>query len=57
MEKYPLTQTQLGIYFDWLKFPDSTIYNIPCLYRLGAQVGMEKLNTLVPVTFNTFNNL
>ena len=45
MEKYPLTQTQLGIYFDWLKFPDSTIYNIPCLYRLGAQVDMEKLKS------------
>ncbi|MBR1635504.1 MAG: amino acid adenylation domain-containing protein [Lachnospiraceae bacterium] len=43
MEIYPLTQTQLGIYFDCLKYPDSTIYNIPCLYRLSAQVDMERL--------------
>ena len=43
MEIYTLTQTQLGIYFDCLKYPDSTIYNIPCLYRLSAQVDMERL--------------
>ena len=43
METYPLTQTQLGIYFDCLKYPGSTIYNIPCLYRLGAEVDMERL--------------
>ncbi|WP_294213093.1 amino acid adenylation domain-containing protein [Pseudobutyrivibrio sp.] len=43
MERYPLTQTQLGIYFDWLKFPDSTIYNIPCLYELDTEVDMQRL--------------
>ena len=42
-ETYPLTQTQLGIYFDCLKFPGSTIYNIPCLYRLGTEVDLERL--------------
>ena len=40
---YPLTQTQNGIFVECVANPNTTIYNIPYLYRLGENVDVAKL--------------
>ncbi|MBQ6131554.1 MAG: amino acid adenylation domain-containing protein, partial [Selenomonadaceae bacterium] len=44
---YPLTQTQNGIFVESVANPNSTIYNLPNLYRLGKNVDVEKLQAAV----------
>lgn len=45
MEDYPLTQTQLGILTETNLHPDTTIYNIPLLFKLSDKLNIEKLKT------------
>ena len=40
---YPLTQTQAGILAEALAHPDTTVYNIPSLYRLPDGIDPERL--------------
>lgn len=44
---YPLMSTQSGVYFESLRYPDSTIYNIPCIYRLDDSIDMELLSNAI----------
>jgi hypothetical protein len=44
---YPLSQTQAGIFVECLRFPDTTVYNIPYLYRLDEGVDMGRLKEAV----------
>lgn len=47
---YPLTQTQEGIFVECMAHPDSTIYNIPILLKLGDHVDVERLVTAIQQT-------
>ncbi|MCI9174037.1 MAG: amino acid adenylation domain-containing protein [Lachnospiraceae bacterium] len=47
---YPLTQTQNGIFVECAANLDSTIYNIPFLFRLGEQVDLHRLKQAVEQT-------
>ncbi len=47
---YPLTQTQEGIFVECMAHPDSTIYNIPILLKLGRKVNVERLTTAIQQT-------
>jgi aryl carrier-like protein len=38
LKEYPLSMTQTGIYIECMRYPGSTTYNIPELYKLGAGV-------------------
>jgi len=49
---YPLTQTQNGIFVESVANPNSTIYNIPNLYRLGKNVDVEKLQQAIKATID-----
>lgn len=49
-EKYPLTQTQNGIFVECAANPGSTIYNIPFLFRLGENVDLERLKAALEKT-------
>ena len=42
---YPLTQTQAGILTESLLQPDTTIYNIPMLYRISEKVDLQRLKS------------
>lgn len=42
-EDYPLTQTQLGVYYDAVKHPEDMAYNIPAMLRFPRQVSGETL--------------
>jgi len=42
-DRYPLTQTQMGIYAECMMTPSSTAYNIPFAYKLPKSVGAQRL--------------
>ena len=44
---YPLTQTQTGILVESLAHPDTTIYNVPSLYRISERLDTEKLKLAI----------
>lgn len=49
---YPLTQTQNGIFVECAANPDSTMYNIPYLFKLGGGVDTDRLKAAVENTIN-----
>ncbi len=49
-EAYPLTQTQNGIFVECAANPESTIYNIPFLFRLGSGVDLPRLKKALEET-------
>ena len=49
---YPITQTQNGIFVECAANPDSTIYNIPYLFRLSNKVNTDRLKRAVESTIN-----
>ncbi len=42
-ERYPLTQTQLGIYVECMMNPESVFYNLPGSFSFDASMDAEKL--------------
>ncbi len=42
---YPLTQNQLGVYFDCAKNPEKLTYNLPKCTRFGNDIDPERLKT------------
>lgn len=46
-EKYPLTQTQTGIYLECQRVGPSDIYNIPMMLRLPSSLNVERLKAAV----------
>lgn len=41
--RYPLSETQLGFYYAWLRNPDSTEYNVPYMYKFSKNINADKL--------------
>ena len=41
----PLTKTQLGIYIECLNNPESTLYNLPFIAKLGEGIDTDRLET------------
>ncbi len=42
-DRYPLTQTQMGIYVECMKHPEATFYNLPGVFPLSRDTDTEKL--------------
>ncbi len=51
-DEYAVTQTQEGIFFETTSHPDSTIYNIPTLLRLGDGIDLSKLKSAIAAAVN-----
>ncbi len=49
---YPLTQSQMGIYFDCVKNPEKLIYNIPKCVHLGKGIDQDRLRDAIIETVN-----
>ncbi|MGB9977985.1 amino acid adenylation domain-containing protein [Methanobacterium sp.] len=49
---YPLTQSQMGVYFDCVKNPEKLIYNIPKCIHLGKDIDPDRLRDAVIETVN-----
>ncbi len=43
----PLTKTQMGIYAECISNPESTLYNLPFLAKLGEEIDIYKLKTAI----------
>ncbi|OUM64955.1 hypothetical protein PIROE2DRAFT_8098, partial [Piromyces sp. E2] len=41
--EFPITSQQLGVYIDSIKYPDSTIYNMPVSYKFKKNVSISKV--------------
>ena len=52
LSDYPITQTQNGIFVECAANPDSTIYNIPYLFKLSDKVDTDRLKKAVESTIN-----
>ena len=46
-EFYPLTQAQSGILVESLSHPDTTVYNVPFLYRLSGKLDLVRLKKAI----------
>ncbi|MBQ7599738.1 MAG: amino acid adenylation domain-containing protein [Clostridia bacterium] len=42
---YPLSSAQMGVYVECLANPDSTVYNVPFIFRLHPGVDLKKLKS------------
>lgn len=49
---YPITQTQMGIYVECAMNPNSVLYNIPVLLKLGNSVDLPRLAEAVKMAVN-----
>ncbi|MCQ2121486.1 MAG: amino acid adenylation domain-containing protein [Fibrobacter sp.] len=49
---YPVSRTQMGIFIESQAHPDTTIYNIPHLLKLGASVDISRLEKALVATVN-----
>ena len=54
---YPLSQNQLGVYFESIKYPDKLIYNTTSTVDLGADIDVEKLKSSIVNLVNKYTYL
>ena len=52
LSDYPITQTQNGIFVECVARPDSTVYNIPFLFKLSDTVDTQKLRDAAEAMIN-----
>lgn len=43
MKRYPLTRSQMGVFAECMKMPDTSGYNLPYIARLPDSVDMSRL--------------
>ncbi len=56
-DKYPLTQTQMGIYVECIMNPDSVFYNLPGVFALDKFTDVTKLRESVKKVINSHSSV
>lgn len=56
-DRYPLTQTQLGIYVECMMKPEALFYNLPGMFPLSADTDKERLCRALRNTVNAHGTL
>ena len=51
MKTYPLLQSQLGVFYDCLKFPQVMQYNIPCITELTDDIDLDRVEQAIQNIF------
>ena len=51
MKTYPLLQSQLGVFYDCLKFPLVMQYNIPCITELTDDIDLGRVEQAIQTIF------
>lgn len=51
MKSYPLLQSQLGVFYDCLKYPHVMQYNIPCIVPLTADIDCDRVEAAMQAIF------
>ena len=57
MKTYPLLQSQLGMFFDCIKFPDVRQYNLPSITPLTPEVDLDQIETAIQKIFKARKEL
>jgi len=52
LSDYPLSETQNGILVECISMPESTVYNIPYLFRLSDRVDIQRLKKAMEQTID-----
>ena len=52
MKVIPLSESQLGIFYEWLQSPLLTDYNLPCLYKYSNKIDPDKLESALNQVFS-----
>ena len=47
LKTYPLLQTQMGIFVECLKYPESTQYNLPTITEIADGVDLARLESAI----------
>lgn len=53
MKTIPLSESQLGIFYEWLQSPQLTDYNLPCLYKYSNRIDPDRLESALYQVFST----
>lgn len=56
-DKYPLTQTQMGIYVECLRNPESVQYNLPGAFALSADTDVEELRQAIYAVMDAHSSM
>lgn len=51
MKSYPLLQSQLGVFYDCLKYPQVMQYNIPCIVPLTDDIDCDRVEAAMQTIF------
>ena len=51
MKPYPLLQSQLGVFYDCLKYPQVMQYNIPCIVPLTGDIDIDRVVSALQTIF------
>ena len=51
MKTYPLLQSQLGVFYDCLKYPQVMQYNIPCITALTDEIDLDRVERAIQTIF------
>ena len=51
MKLYPLLQSQLGVFYDCMKFPKVMQYNIPCIVPLTGDIDVDRVESALQTIF------
>ncbi|WP_255882418.1 MULTISPECIES: non-ribosomal peptide synthetase [unclassified Ruminococcus] len=56
-DKYPLTQTQMGIYIECMMNPDSVFYNLPGVFAFNKTINIAKLCDSIKKVLNAHSSV
>ena len=57
MKTYPLLQSQLGMFFDCIKYPDVRQYNLPSITPMTPEVDLDQIETSIQKIFKARKEL
>ena len=57
MKLYPLLQSQLGVFYDCMKFPKVMQYNLPCIVPLTGDIDLDRVEAALQTIFTVRKEL
>ena len=57
MKLYPLLQSQLGVFYDCMKYPQVMQYNIPCIVPLTDDIDLDRVEAALQTIFTVRKEL
>ena len=57
MKLYPLLQSQLGVFYDCMKYPKVMQYNLPCIVPLSDDIDLDRVEAALQTIFTARKEL